>query len=215
MFQPEPGVWSEYQVNDKKTGQATKMRMAIVGQEQGAHWYEVTHDEGDNRNIIKMLVRGNPNEPDNIQRLIIKSGDGPAQEMPRDFVAMGRKMAVHMFEQRSGVPAGATDSVQVKDAGPRKVSVPAGTFDTTWHKILDADGEPLAEYDSNSAVLPFGVVRSETDSNRMELLAHGRDAVSAITEDPRTMMTPPGMPGGMPRGVPPGMAPPGGPGAKP
>ena len=191
------------------------MRMAIVGEEQGAFWYEVTHDEGDTRNIIKMLVRGNPNEPDNIQRLIIKSGDGPAQEMPRDFVAMGRKMAVHMFEKRSGVPSGGEDAVQVKDAGPRKITVPAGTFETTWNKILDDQGKQLAEYDSNPTVLPFGVVRSHTDSNRMELLAHGKGAVSRITEAPQVMMTPPGMPGGMPRGVPPGMPPPAQRGDKP
>jgi hypothetical protein len=181
------------------------MRMAIVGEDQGAYWYEVAHEEGDSRNIIKMLVRGNPNEPDNIQRLIIKSGDGPAQEMPSDFVAMGRKMAVHMFEKRSGVPSSGDGQVRVEDIGKRQVTVPAGTFDTTLHKIVNQDGKQLAEYNSNPEVLPFGVVRSITDSSTMELLGYGDGAQSRITEEPKVMMAPPGMPEGMPRGVPPGM----------
>jgi hypothetical protein len=208
-FHPVVGAWSEYQVVETESGRATTMRMAIVGQEQGAYWYEVAHDEGDNRNIIKMLVRGNPNEPDNIQRLIIKSGDGPAQEMPRDFVAMGRKMAVHMFEKRSGVPAGAEDQVRLEEAGRRRITVPAGSFETTLYKILDAEGKQLAEYDANPDVLPFGVVSSTTDANTMKLLAHGSDATSRVTETPAVMAVPPGMPTGMPRGMPPGLPGPG------
>ena len=34
--------------------------------------------------------------------MIMKNGDQPAQEMPREFVVMGRKMATSMFETRSG-----------------------------------------------------------------------------------------------------------------
>ncbi|HSH70297.1 MAG TPA: hypothetical protein VK997_10295, partial [Deferrisomatales bacterium] len=204
-FQPQLGAWSEYQLLEKASGKATRMRMAIVGQEGGAYWYEVTNDEGDNRNIIKMLVVGNPNEPDNIQRLIIKSGDNPAQEMPRDFVAMGRKMAAHMFEKRSGVPSGSEAQVRLEEAGRHQITVPAGTFDTTFYKILGAEGKLLAEYDAHPDVLPFGVVSSTTDSNTMVLLAHGDDAKSRITETPVVMTTPRGMPEGMPRGMPPGL----------
>ena len=80
------------------------MRMSIVGIEEDAYWYEVENMEEEGSNIVKMLVKGDPNDPDNILRIIMKSGAKPAQEMPRDFVLMERRMASHMFEQRSGYP---------------------------------------------------------------------------------------------------------------
>ena len=104
-FSPKPGVWSEYAIFDKPTGKRTVMRMSIVGIEADAFWYEVENREGGGSNIVKMLLTGDPNDPENIQRLIMKSGANPAQEMPRDFVLTGNRMARHMFEQRSGIPS--------------------------------------------------------------------------------------------------------------
>ncbi|MBI5015112.1 MAG: hypothetical protein HZB55_06420 [Deltaproteobacteria bacterium] len=204
-FTPQPGVWSEYDLTDKDSGKKSKMRTAIVGQEGDSYWYEVVNEDAGSRVVIKMLVKGNPNDPDNIQRQIIKSGDQPAQEMPRDFVVMGRKMAAMMFERRSGVPAGGADTVRVEEVGERDVKVPAGTLKTTERKIVGSDGKVLATSDFNPEVRPFGVVRSETESTIMELTGYGTDAKSAIAEDPVRMTAPRGMPAGMPRGMPPGM----------
>ncbi len=89
--------------------------------------------------------------------------------------------------------------------GAAQVTVPAGTFSVTRNRIVDAAGKVLATYDFNKDVLPFGVVRSETEKVKMELLASGKDAVSVITEVPMMMKTPPGMPDANPRGTPPGM----------
>lgn len=204
-FQPESGVWSEYSVVEKDTNKHSKMRMAIVGKEDDQFWYEVLMDDGQNRNIIKMLVKGNPNDPDNIQRMIMKSGDNPATEMPRDFVAMGRKMAALMFERRSGVSADAPTTLRVEEGEEREVKVPAGTFKATQRRILDASGNVQATYEYAPEILPFGVVSSDTETTSMELIAHGKDAQSLITETPIPLSGPPGMPPGMPRGMPPGM----------
>lgn len=204
-FSPEAGVWSEYAVVEKESGKKSTMRMAIVGKEADSFWYEVLMDDGQHRNVIKMLVKGNPNDPNNIQRLIMKSGDNPATEMPKDFVAMGRKMAVHMFETRSGVPSDAPPGLRLEAGEKREVTVPAGKFMATQRRIIDAAGKVLATYDFDAAVRPFGVVTSQTDSSTMELLAHGNDAKSRITETPIPLTGPPGMPEGMPRGMPPGM----------
>ena len=73
------------------------------------------------------------------------------------------------------------------------------------------DGTENAAPGTNSFVLPLGVVRSETDKVKLELVAAGKDAVSLITETPVMMKTPPGMPEGNPRGNPPGMQLPKGP----
>jgi hypothetical protein len=181
------------------------MRNAIVGREGDGFWYEVVITEAGARNVIKMFLKGDPNNPENIQRLIMKSGDQPAQEMPREFVMMGRRMATAMFETRSGASVADQPDLKVEELGPATVTVPGGTFDVQRKRLLDAAGKVLATADLNDGVLPLGVVRSETDKVTLELTATGKDAVSLITETPTMMKTPPGMPEGNPRGNPPGM----------
>jgi hypothetical protein len=214
-FAPKPGVWSEYAIFDKATGRRSVMRMSIVGVEGDSYWYEVTNREGGGRNIVKMLVKGDPNDPENIQRLIMKSGENPAQEMPRDFVIMGRRMAGHMFEQRSGIPTSPTANLQNVRTGKGVVTVPAGTFDVELHQIVDSAGKVYGEYKFSREVGPFGVVASEAENTTMVLAGHGTGAKSLITEEPTMMTQPPGMPEGMPMGLPPGMAPPQGMGPGP
>lgn len=206
VFVPTVGAWSEYAVTERDGGKKSSMRNAIVGKEGDSFWYEVAITEDGTRNVIKMFLKGDPNNPENIQRLIMKNGEQPAQEMPRDFVVMGRRMATHMFESRSGSSVVGQPNIRTEEVGAVQVTVPAGTFAATRNRIVDGEGKVLATYDSSPAVLPFGIVRSETDKVTMELLASGRDAVSLITETPVMMKTPPGMPEGNPRGTPPGMA---------
>jgi hypothetical protein len=207
-FTPSPGVWAEYEIANNGPGGATKMRISIVGKEGDAYWYEVQNESGTSVNVIKMLVTGDPGaSSENIRRMIIKSGDSPAMEMNPDFLQMGRQMASHMFEKRSGVNK-AKGEGKVEELGRRTVTVPAGTFETTQYRIRDAQGSDLGTYDTSPSVPPFGVILSETPEATMRLLGHGGDAVSAITENPQPMMPPGGMfPGGMPPG---GMPPRGG-----
>ena len=207
VFATTVGGWSEYAVTETEGGKKSTMRNSVVGKEGDAFWYEVAITEGGVRNIVKMFLKGDPNNPENIQRLIMKNGDQPAQEMPREFVVMGRRMATTMFETRSGSSIVNQPNLKAEETGTAKVTVPAGSFDVTRNRILDPAGKVLATYDFNKDVLPFGVVRSETDKVKMELLAYGKDAVSMITETPTMMKTPPGMPESNPRGKPPGMEP--------
>lgn len=206
-FDPQLGVWSEYAIFEKTTGIRSVMRMAIVGQEDGSYWYEVINEEGGSRNIVKMLVTGDPNDSDNIKRLILKTGDQPAQEMPRDFVVMGRRMASHMFESRSGVPAVPTTALKFEKLGKGRVTVPAGDFEITKRRIVDETGKEYGSYKFSPDIRPFGVISSDTETATMVLLAHGSGAESMITEEISSMTKPPGMPGRMPRGLPPGMPP--------
>ena len=102
VFAPKPGAWSEYAIFDKATGRRTVMRIAVVGVDGNSFWCEVENRGEEGSNIVKMLLKGDPGDAANIQRLIMKSGPDPAQEMGSDFIPMGRRMASHMFEQRSG-----------------------------------------------------------------------------------------------------------------
>ena len=209
IFATTVGGWSEYAVTETEGNKKSTMRNAVVGKEGDSFWYEVAITEGGVRNIIKMSLKGDPNNPENIQRLIMKNGDQPAQEMPREFVVMGRKMATNMFQTRSGSAVVNQPNLKTEEMGAEKVTVPAGTFSVTRNRIVDPTGKVLATYDFNKDILPFGVVRSVTDKVTMELLASGRDAVSLITEKPEMMKRPPGMPDTNPRGTPPGMEAPG------
>lgn len=204
------GGWSEYAVTEIGSGKKTTMRNAVVGKEGDEFWYEVVITADGVRNVIKMFLKGDPNNPENIQRLIMKNGDQPAQEMPREFVVMGRRMATSMFETHSGTAVADQPDLKVEQTGAGPVTVPAGSFDATHHRILDAAGKVLATYDFSKDVLPFGIVRSTTDKVTMVLVATGKDAKSLITETPVVMKAPPGMPEANPRGIPPGMQAPGG-----
>lgn len=214
-FSPKNGAWSEYAIFDKSSGKRTVMRMSIVGVEEDSYWYEVENREGGGRNIVKMLVKGDPNDPENIQRLIMKSGVNPAQEMPRDFVLMGRKMSSHMFEQRSGIPSSSSAKLKNVKTGEGSATVPAGTFDVSLHQIVDTTGKLYARYKFSENVHPFGIVASDAESSTMVLVGHGTGARSMINEEPGMMTQPPGMPEGMPRGMPPGMLPQAGQGPPP
>jgi len=206
VFATTVGGWSEYAVTETEGGKKSTMRNAVVGKEGDSFWYEVAITEGGVRNIIKMFLKGDPNNPENIQRLIMKNGDQPAQEMPREFVVMGRRMATTMFETRSGSSVVNQPNLKAEEMGTEQVTVPAGSFSVTRNRILDATGKVLATFDFNKDVLPFGIVSSKTDKVQIELIATGKDAVSQITEKPVMMKTPPGMPEANPRGKPPGMA---------
>ena len=214
VFTPTVGAWSEYEVVEIEGGKKSTMRNAIVGKEAEGFWYEVAITEAGTRNVVKMFLKGEPNNPENIQRLIMKNGDQPAQEMPRDFVMMGRRMATHMFETRSGGSVADQPNLKMEELGMHTVTVPAGMFNVRRNRILDASGKVLATADLADSVLPLGVVRSETEKVKLELIATGQAATSLITEEPTMMKTPPGMPEGNPRGNPPGMTAPG-PGAPP
>src|SRR5512136_1274633 len=81
-FKPVVGGWSEYQMTSKSEG-STKMKIAIVGKEGDAYWYETVMEGGkQGRTIMKMLVSGNPEDQKNIKRMIVKQGNEPAMEMP-------------------------------------------------------------------------------------------------------------------------------------
>lgn len=209
-FSTTVGGWSEYAVTETEGGKKSTMRTAIVGKEGGAFWYEIAITESGARNVIKMFLKGDPNNPENIQRLIMKNGDLPAQEMPREFVMMGRRMATSMFETRSGSSVANQANIKTEEMGTEQVTVPAGSYQVTRRRILDSGGNVLGTYDFNKDVLPLGIVRSATDKVTLELIATGKGAVSVITETPVMMKRPPGMPETNPRGAPPGMEAPGG-----
>lgn len=186
-FAPKTGAWSEYALFDMTTGIRTVMRMSIVGVESDSYWYEVITKEGQESKIVKMMITGDPNDPENIKRLIVKSGQAKAQEMDRDSLQKIRVLAGRTFEEQSGIPAGPNVSMKDIETGAGVATVPAGTFDVSLHQIVDRAGTVYAEYKYSEDIRPFGIVSSESENTVMVLIGHGEGAKSLITEEPVMM----------------------------
>jgi hypothetical protein len=189
IFLPGPGVWSEYAIFDKATERRTVLRVSIVGIEQDAYWYEMEKREETGASIVKLQVKGDPIYPENIGRLIIKAGPGPAMELGGEIALMERLAAGRIFEQQGGIPNRATDSLKSISTGTGEATVVAGTFDVSLHEIVDQAGSVYARYKYSKQVRPFGIVSSETESTSMVLIGHGTGAESVITEEPVMMST--------------------------
>ena len=180
-FKPVVGGWSEYQMTGKGE-QPSKMKIAIVGKEGDAYWYETVMEiKKEGRMISKMLVSGNPEDQKSIKRMIVKMGDEPAMEMP-----------VQMMQ-------GSTAQGQkgkVIDKGTESVKVPAGTFSA--HHTQYQDGGTVVDSWVHKDVFPYGMVKSQSKEFEMVLLAYGTGAKTLITETPQKFEMPQG-PGAQPR----------------
>lgn len=180
-FKPVVGGWAEYQM--KTAGEAPmKMKVAVVGKEGQSYWYETVMQMGE-RMVTKMLVSGNPNDQQNLKRMIIKSGNEQAMEMPVASMGMNKAQA------KGGKPAGKT-----VDKGMEKVTVPAGTF-TARHMQYQEGGETVDAWISEK-VAPYGLVKSKAKGFEMVLTGSGNGAKTLITEKPMKFEMP-AMPQGM------------------
>jgi hypothetical protein len=150
------------------------MKIAIVGKEGDAYWYEtVMETKQEGRMISKMLVSGNPEDQKSIKRMIVKMGDEPAMEMP-----------VQMMQ-------GSKDQGQrgkTIDKGTESIKVPAGTF-TTQHMQYQ-DGETVVDTWVHKDISPYGMVKSQSKEFEMVLLGYGTGAKTLITETPQKFEMP-------------------------
>ena len=179
-FKPIVGAWSEYQTISKGES-PSKMRLAIVGKEGDAYWYETAFEgKKEGKMISKMLVSGNPGDGKNVKRIIFKMGNEPAMEMPAQMMQHG---------SRSQEPKGKT-----VDKGIESIKVPAGTF--TCQHVQYQDGETLVDTWVAKDVSPYGMVKSQSKEFEMVLLGYGTGAKTLITETPQKFEMP-----GMPRGA--------------
>jgi hypothetical protein len=180
-FKPVVGGWSEYQMTPKGEP-PSKMKIAVVGKEGDAYWYEtVMEAKKEGRVITKILVSGDPSDQKNIKRMIFKSGNEPAMEMP-----------VQMMEQPStqkGQPG------KVIDKGTETVKVPAGTFKTQHMQYHNGE---VADSWIYKDISPYGMIKSVSKDFEMVLIGYGTGAKTLITETPQKFEMPQ-MPEGQPR----------------
>jgi hypothetical protein len=172
-FKPVVGGWSEYQMTGKGES-PSKMKIAIVGKEGDAYWYETimeTKQEG--RIISKMLVSGNPEDQKNMRRMIVKMGNEPAMEMPIQMMQASKDQG---------------QKGKIIDKGRESIKVPAGTF--TAQHMQYQDGEIVVDTWVHKDVSPYGMVKSQSKEFEMVLLGYGTGAKTLITETPQKFEMP-------------------------
>ncbi len=173
-FKPVVGGWSEYQMTSKSES-PVKMKIAIVGKEGDAYWYEtVMEDKKAGKTITKMLVSGNPDDPNSVKRIIVKTGNQPAMEMP-----------VQMWKQSSKPQE---SKGKLIDKGKETIKVPAGTFATQHVQYQDVGS--LVDTWIYKDVSPYGLIKSQSKDFEMVLTGYGTGAKTLITEKPQKFEMP-------------------------
>jgi hypothetical protein len=172
-FKPVVGGWSEYEIKQK--GELPlKIRVAVVGKEGNAYWYEtVMETKREGKIISKMLVSGDPSDSKNIKRMIVKTGNEPAMEMP----------VMAMQASKGKEPVGKT-----VDKGSETIKVPAGTFKT--QRMQYQEKETVVDSWIYKDVSPYGMIKSQSKDFEMVLVNYGTGAKTLITETPEKFQMP-------------------------
>jgi hypothetical protein len=179
-FNPVMGGWSEYQVQ-MKGKPFSRMRISIVGQEFDAYWLETIMEQPDGNVITKVLVSGNPQDPRNLRRTIVKKGAQRAMEIPANLLGLPAQSSVEKGE--------------MVDKGVETVKVPAGSFQAQHFQVKG--GQIPVEVWVSKDVTPYGLVKSKSYDMDMVLVKFGTGAKTLITEtpeqlDPSLLQPPPG-----------------------
>jgi hypothetical protein len=186
MKLPKTGTWAEYRTVSQQQKEPRTMRWAVIGAESRAgkelQWVEMrmTGDKPDQNVITQMLVPGSMDEMDQVQEVVFKAGERPAMKVSGSMLSMMKGQ----LEQQSFFKR-ACEGVTL--VGQEKVTVPAGTFQTSHFRS--------AEHGVDSWVAPgapFSMVKTTGKDFQMELTAQGEGAKSSIPEKPQEM---PGMGG--------------------
>jgi len=178
------GQWSEYRLGDGSGG-GSVVRFAIVGTEarggKSYYWYEFKGTRGRGNVIVQTLVPDFPYEKEQIQGMIGKFGDRPAERMPDAEVQRLRERSQGVrgpTEIDRGIPCRA-----VRALGWESVTVPAGTFRALHVKLRESDRDTDAWL---SPDIPFGMVKVAMGAGHdVVLIAKGAGARSSIVEKPR------------------------------
>jgi hypothetical protein len=112
-----------------------------------------------------MLVAGNPEDPKNVKKIIVKMGNEPAMEMPLEMMQGSEEQG---------------EKGKTLDKGTESIKVPAGTF--TARHIQYQHEELVEDTWIHKDISPYGVVKSKSKDLEMVLLGYGTGAKTQITE---------------------------------
>jgi hypothetical protein len=170
-YRPVVGDWAEYELT-RRGKPSERVRVAVVGRETepaDAFWLELTIQRPERRLLAKILSVGHPAHPGAIKRIVVQLGPSTALDLPAPP------------EEPSATPPKQTP----KGGKPVTVVTKAGTFRAVPLALMR--GAPSLV---SSDVPVFGLVRGPAGEGALELLRHGKGAVSEITATPQRMGMP-------------------------
>lgn len=147
--------------------------MTIVGKEGEGYWIEMYLSGM--QTVMKSLA-----SPRGVSRVIVKTADQPAMEMPASFMGEAPKMDVKETGQH---------------LGQEQVTTPAGTFTCEHYRVTESSGP--ADVWVTTDVSPYGLVKMTSPEVTMTLQRVITGAKTRITETPQQFQMPqmPNMPG--------------------
>jgi hypothetical protein len=183
----EVGQWVEYQVSSPQ-GQMT-MRQALVGTDTRAGTEYLRLETKMNapqmggEMIMQMLITSYPYEQADIQELVLKAPGQPAMIMSEQMMQMMRSQMPDDPSLDVANQCGDADVI-----GWESLTVAAGTF-RALHLRPHEPGEEAVGDVWVSTEIPFGLIKAVMpgEDGSIELLGHGTDATSSITETPTRM----------------------------
>ncbi|HVP36632.1 MAG TPA: hypothetical protein VMT04_06505 [Terriglobales bacterium] len=186
---PEVGSYAEYKMIYPSQKIETLARMSIVGKEKTQdgkelYWYEyqTTDPKTGNTDIVKMLISGDPEKKGNISRMIFKHNKDKAMELPEEMMRM---INAPMKKEEEKVKK----EGEVKDLGKEKLQTPAGIFECT-HMQYFSENKEVTDVWQAKEVPFFGLAKSVSPGMSMEIQKFGKDAKSAITDEPEKLVIP-------------------------
>jgi hypothetical protein len=209
----KPGDWVEYKVSGK--GVPGTIRMAVTGIEGAgddrAFWLEISMRDERVGGVVKSLLVGDPIAPKKVRRVIMKTGQMPAMEVPQSLigkieVAKNPIAGTHLCSQIPGQPVDTSAPDETFTVGGKKIAAKVSR--------VEKDGKTYV-FKHSAAVPLTGLVWADFGAQIVELTGYGRDAKTAITEEPVPLeqMMPgligaPPAPGSAPQGPTPSQEPP-------
>ena len=187
---PRVGSWSRYRSINSEEGDTTIFKYSLTGKEKfgkiDCYWYEFQTTEGEKISIVKMLISGDPDEPGNLKRLILKNGDEPAVEIPVGMTHSAGIAASRTGESEDIEAVSGRDLVTV---GRETLTTDAGKINCTHLRIKNQ--EKQIDFWASESIPFFSIARSVHSGLTMEITGYGESgAKTAITEKPKKMPKP-------------------------
>ena len=185
---PQVGSYAEYKMTYPSEKVETIVRMSIVGKEKTPdgkelYWYEyqTADPKTGNIDIVKMLISGDPQKEGTINRMIFKHNKDKAMELPEEMMRM---INAPMKKEEKIKKEG-----EVKNLGIEKMQTPAGILEC-FHMQYVSENKEASDIWQAKEVPFFGLAKSVTQGVSMEIQKFGKDAKSAITEEPEKLVIP-------------------------
>jgi len=171
-FEPMPvavGQWAEYWVADDK-GEPSFMRMKVVGESSGAHWFEIESETYFGKSAMLYLMSfGDRKNIDTIEIKTVRQmdNDGKVQEFPPELIGMMQSI----YKKNLGVLIISWENKPQEDA-----TSPAGKFSSCYKVKSDV---AIMGYNSSSmswshpSIPLSGMVKSEGIDNKNTMVLTG------------------------------------------